>query len=329
MDTSREKVILGLFVLDRIITSKSRESTSNDSEHTNLTLGGPPTFMLFISEILREIFPIMKKPTIFSFISKQTKSLLEKLSYSNHIDICLRHLNTSPKFILDYSQPTTERKLTLFNPPEVFHCDSFDWQFPHPPIFIISSVHHEFDSIQVFSFLRKIGSFVAFDPQGCFRTVVKDGKVSYSEWFSQKILAQTDCIKLSDNETKLLGLGSDEEKIICYLLSISPRYVLVTKGGKGALFGVKDQNSNRCHIYSVPAYTVEKVTNETGAGDVFLYGFISFLQLLGDELDAIAYATSLASLLIEYGFDKEKFTLHEIKYRQKTVHSQIRKIYVD
>ena len=54
------------------------------------------------------------------------------------------------------------------------------------------------------------------------------------------------------------------------------------------------------------------------------YCFIVFLQLLDDKLEAIAFSTSIASLLVEYRFDVKKFTIENIVVRQETVRSQIK-----
>ncbi len=329
MDTSCEKVILGLFVLDRIITSDLEKTELNATENTDLSLGGPPTFMMFISDILSQILPVMEQPVLYSYVSKQTKDFLCKLLRYNQRKTQLVPHPKSPKFILDYSQSTTERKLKLFDPPEEFNYDSFTWQFEKPPILIISSVYQEFNSSETFFFLRNKGSFLAFDPQGCFRKISSEGKIKYSEWFSHDILSQLDCIKLSQSEALLLGFGSDLIEIIRKLLDIAPRYVIITRGGEGALLGVRKNSIKKEEIFSVPAYPVDKVIKETGAGDVFLYVFISFLQLLGDELEAIAYATSLASLMVEYGLEIEKYSLYTIKYRQKMIHLKIRNIIPD
>lgn len=329
MDTSCKKVILGLFVLDKIITSESERSFSINAKNSDLSLGGPPTFMLFISNIFRELIPAMEEPILFAYISKQTRELLDNLSIFEEKNSQLISRYKSPNFILDYSRPSTERNLMLFDPPGEFNCNPFIWQFDKPPILIISSVYQEFNSYEIFSFLRNKGSFLVFDPQGCFRKISSDGKIFYSEWFSREILSQINCIKLADSEAILLGLGNDLVDITQQLLAIASNYVIITKGRKGALLGIKSTTLEKISIFSVPSYPVNNVINETGAGDVFLYSFISFLQILEDELEAIAYATSLASLLIEYGFDKEKYMLHEIKYRQKVIRSRIKNISLD
>ncbi len=326
MDTSQEKVILGLFVLDKIITTHSPSSFTKQDNRIDFSLGGPPTFMLFFSDILGTFFPIIKSPTVFSHISPETKDFHEEFSFISQAQVQFINYEKTPKFILDYSQGSPERKLVLYDPPDDFKFESFNWNFHHPPILIISSIYQEFNSIKTFSFFRERGSFLAFDPQGCFRERLSNGEIRYSEWLEKDIISQLDCIKLSKNEAELLGLGYDEVEIIKKLLNISPKFVIITKGKKGSLLGVRYTGSEKSKIFYIPPFPVENVKTETGAGDGFLYCFISFLQLLNDELAAIAYATSLISLFLEHGLDKEKFTLQEIKYRQKLIHSKIRNI---
>jgi len=80
MNNSCEKIILGLIVLDKIIPSSSDNLDVNKFKKSDLTLGGPPTFMIFIAEILSEVLSVIQQPTIFSYVSRQTKKFLDGIS---------------------------------------------------------------------------------------------------------------------------------------------------------------------------------------------------------------------------------------------------------
>ncbi len=322
-------VILGLYALDTINTGKSVNRTSQNNNCNEVSLGGPPTFAGFISKVLTHLYPTFGQSNIYSYICTKGQSLLKNHPANSNESKQLIKVKKCPKFTLEYSQSKKERKLTLDNPPTEFDCSPFHWEYENPPLLNISSIYHEFNNPEIFAFLRSKGSYIAFDPQGCFRIRKPDGKISYSEWFSPQIISKIDCIKLSENEAYFLGFGQDLFQIIISLFSYNLQHVIITQGSNGALLGVK-KGTDVIQIYSVPAYTKGKVRNETGAGDVFLFSFLAYLKLFRDELDAAAFATSLSSLLIEFGFEIDKYDPKEIKLRQEAVLSGIKEqIYRD
>jgi sugar/nucleoside kinase (ribokinase family) len=110
------------------------------------------------------------------------------------------------------------------------------------------------------------------------------------------------------------------------LLELDISYVIITQGENGAILGCGNSSNLPLRLYSIPAYSVDIIIDETGAGDAFLIAFIAFLQLLDDELEAIAFATSIASLLVENRFDSTKFSVENIAFRQETIRSHIKLI---
>ena len=263
---------------------------------------------------------------IYSFICKKGLNLLNNhpanLSTSNQ----LIEVEKCPEYRLNYTHPHKERELALNYPPPEFDCTRFHWGHEGSLVLNIGSIYHEFNNPDIFSFLRRKASYIAFDPQGCFRMRDLEGNISYSEWFSPKIMSLVDCIKLSEREAYLLGFGRNLLDIITTLFQYNLKHILITQGSKGALLGVKkgNKNVNEFQIFSVPAFNKGEVIDETGAGDAFLYSFLSYLELFKDELDAIAFATSISSLMIEKRFEIRRYALYEVNLRKKEVLSGIK-----
>ncbi len=322
LDINSKILILGLYVIDEIIKNSDISTSLIDENKDTFSLGGPPTFMGFVGNILANLFSEVRKPTLYTYVCPEVEQFLDSTNDIFNLSGHFIQNSNCPKFRLDYSQPEQERKITLFNPLACFDVELFPWKRNEPTITIINSVYQEFNNPDIFSFLRKNGFYVVLDPQGFFREISPEGKVTYSKWFNRRILSNIDCLKLSENEARLLNFGETLTEIVLNLLHLDISYVIITKGDKGALLGCKDALSSQYMLYSIPAFTVDTVLDETGAGDAFLFTFIIFLQLLADELEAIAFATSIASLLVENSFVVTKFSIENIVIRQEIVRSQ-------
>lgn len=316
-------LILGLYVIDEIIKKSDINTNTIAERKESFSLGGPPTFMGFVGNVLSHLFSEISKPTLYTYVCPEVEKFLESTNDIFNLSGHFIQNSNCPKFRLDYSEVEQERKITLFNPLESFDVKLFPWERDEFTTIIINSVYQEFNNPDIFSFLRKNGFYVVLDPQGFFRKISSEGKVIYSKWFNQGILSQIDCFKLSENEAMLLNFGNTLIETILNLLDLNISYVIITKGEEGALLGCKDPRNSQHLIYFIPAYTVDTPIDATGAGDAFLYSFVVFLQLLDDKLEAIAFSTSIASLLVEYRFDVKKFTIENIVIRQETVRSQI------
>jgi len=315
-------LILGQMVLDTVIT----EGTLNrDGRFANnqITIGGPPSFSGIVGHTLAKIFPWALPPLVYAYTCPMAISQSERLLDFESISKNLILRPRCPHFRLEYDNNDSERKLYLENPPFQFNLNDFNWDLNYSPIAVVGSVYHEFDNSDIFTFLKDKCSFIAFDPQGCFRQINPDGQIVFRNWWNPKIMANIDCLKISEAESKFLGLGTNNVQIIFKILETAVNLVLLTRGKKGAILGIKNIDTNVINLYDVPAYTTGTVVDETGAGDVFLSSFITHFLVHGNELDAAAFATSVASLLLEDRAFWGRFSKKEILFRHIRVKSQI------
>lgn len=268
----------------------------------------------------------MELPLIYAYTSSKANSLLEANSITESLTKSLKIRSICPHFQLIYNPNEKERTLFLENPPLKFDPNDFNWKSDSFPVAIVGSVFHEFNDYRIFSFLQKNSSYVAFDPQGCFRQLSQGGKIKLSEWMDSKILELIDCLKLSEIEARYLNLGNDNKTVINNLLDTPISAILLTQGDKGAILGVSNSENKKKTMYNIPSYP-SNVIDETGAGDVFLFSFATHFCAHGNVLDAAAFSTSISSLLIEQNRFSCHFTEKMIKYRQQIIRSQIKQIH--
>ncbi|UCG03690.1 MAG: hypothetical protein JSW11_06820 [Candidatus Heimdallarchaeota archaeon] len=319
MRNRRPTIALGQMVLDTVIHNDQNRSRVNNQ--TNQTIGGPPSFAGIIGAILSKMYSWIYPPLIYAYTCPKAISLLK--NYPKY-QMNLNNLKIQPKcpqFRLEYPSDKKERMLSLKDPPVQFNPTDFNWEFKESPVVIIGSTFHEFNDIKLFSFLRKKCSYIAFDPQGCFRYLTSEGKIEFRNWWDSRILEIVDCLQISEIESKYLGLGILPIEVVKKILETPITSVILTRGRNGAILGYKSQK-DIC-IFDVPAYTEGIIVDETGAGDIFLFCFITHLMAFQNELDAAAFATSVTSLFLEFRKTPEKILEDMIDLRQNIIRAQI------
>jgi len=113
-----------------------------------------------------------------------------------------------------------------------------------------------------------------------------------------KTIQEIDILVLNEAEAKSLSGRANLQEAARFILDHGPKQVIVKKGKLGVDF-FSDSS-----FFSVPAYSLEKVTDTTGAGDSFAGGFMGYLAETNDLLlesihKAVIYGSVLASFNIE------------------------------
>jgi len=113
-----------------------------------------------------------------------------------------------------------------------------------------------------------------------------------------RLLKQVDIYVANDQEARDLSGESNLIKAAKSLSARGPKMILIKKGEHGVLF-YSDK-----FIFSLPAYSTEKVVDPTGAGDTFAGGFMGYLTKIkkisqSNIKNALAYGTVAASFNIE------------------------------
>lgn len=125
---------------------------------------------------------------------------------------------------------------------------------------------------------KSAGALISFDPnirlplwgsaEDCQRTV-------------REFLPYADLIKISDEESEFVTGQTDPERAVQSLFAIGAKAVLLSLGGKGAIFYRRGQSVR------VPAYPA-KVLDTTGAGDCLIGALLYRLCRDGIDADRLA-----------------------------------------
>ncbi|VEU79639.1 carbohydrate kinase family protein [Haploplasma axanthum] len=139
------------------------------------------------------------------------------------------------------------------------------------------------------------GSIISFDPN--IRLNLWDDHDKYHQTINM-YLKYANILKVADNELEFITRKSDYNEAITLLLNL-PRlkYLIITKGNKGATLYTKD------FVIDVPSYQVD-VVDTTGAGDSFIGAFLNRISIYGESYEKdvlceyLKFASIVASLTI-------------------------------
>jgi sugar/nucleoside kinase (ribokinase family) len=109
----------------------------------------------------------------------------------------------------------------------------------------------------------------------------------------KRLLDLVDVYKSSLDEIKVLTGQKDLKSAIKSVHDHGVETVLITLGAKGAVLSVEKT------VYNVPAYVSKRVVDPTGAGDVFIGGFLTEYVRAKDSLWCACVGSAAASLVVE------------------------------
>ncbi|MGQ9551131.1 MAG: carbohydrate kinase family protein [Candidatus Bathycorpusculaceae bacterium] len=194
-------------------------------------------------------------------------------------------------FQLEYSSDLSSRNLRLKNrAPQIVVADlpnSLHAQAVH-----IAPIAGEIPCETVEQ-LKGCAQVISLDPQGSLRSFDESGNVSYSPLPDKRLLDLVDIYKSSFEEITILTGLSDLNSAIRAVHDYGVETVIVTSGAKGAVLSVEKT------LYKVPAYKLGKFIDPTGAGDVFMGGFLTEYVRGKDSLWCGCVGSAAASLVVE------------------------------
>ena len=146
---------------------------------------------------------------------------------------------------------------------------------------------------EVVEHLKNCASCLSIDPQGMTRRFDEEGNVACCAQMDKRILPLIDIYKSSFEEIRVLTGQSDLNKALKAIHDLGPQIVIATMGEKGAVL------SNQETVYPVPACKSTRVVDPTGAGDVFIGGFLAEYINKKDLLWCACVGSAAASLVVE------------------------------
>jgi sugar/nucleoside kinase (ribokinase family) len=194
-------------------------------------------------------------------------------------------------FELEYTRDLSNRNLRLKNRAPSIVVDDLPKSLRAQAVHI-APIADEI-SCEAVEQLKGCARVVSFDPQGSLRNFDEKGNVSYGQLQDKRLLSLVDIYKSSLDEITILTGLSDLDSAIRTVHDYGVETVIVTSGVKGTVLSVEKT------LYKVPAYKFAKVVDPTGAGDVFIGGFLAEYVRSKDSLWCGCVGSAAASLVVE------------------------------
>jgi len=249
-------VSVGHFAIDSIFLP--------DREMPFIVLGGSVAYASFAARRLDANVSVVSKvggdfPKAYLWWLEQ-----EGIDLSGVVKIENAH---STRFELKYSNNLSNRKLRLKSKAPSIAVDDLPKSLKAKTIHIAPIAGEV--TYEVAKKLRSCAQWLSLDPQGLVRSFDEKGNVIRGALTDKRVLELIDIYKSSLNEIKAVTGVSTQKSAIKAVHDYGVETVIVTLGMKGAVLSVEET------VYKIPAYKSKKVVDPTGAGDVFIGGFLA------------------------------------------------------
>lgn len=195
------------------------------------------------------------------------------------------------RFELEYSKDLANRALKLKSrAPPIDICDlpcSLRAKIMH-----LAPIASEI-SYEVAEKLNSCAEMLSLDPQGLLRSFDATGNVASGFPIDKNLLSLVNIYKSSQDEIIALTGCSNLDSAIRAIHDFGVETVIVTLGVDGSVLSVERT------VYRVPACSSSTVVDPTGAGDVFIGGFLTEYNRQKDSLWCACVGSAAASLVIE------------------------------
>ncbi len=257
-------------------------------EHPTTVLGGPVTYVSLISRRLG------KTASIISRVGGDFPEAYVWWLTEEGIDlsgVVKADAEKTTRFELHYGDDLSDRKLRLTS-----KASPLD-PLGIPASFCAKAVHlapiaGEI-SYDLAKLLRSRAEILSLDPQGMLRRVDSSGGILLGSLSDMRVLQLVDICKCSEHEIKVLTGMPDLASSIRAVHSCGVKTVIVTKAAEGAMLSAEEA------VHVVPACASKTVVDPTGAGDVFIGGFLAETVQGKDPLWCACVGSGAASIVVE------------------------------
>ncbi|MDR0372772.1 MAG: PfkB family carbohydrate kinase [Nitrososphaerota archaeon] len=198
---------------------------------------------------------------------------------------------TTTAFELTYSKDFAERALKLKSKGTPLTIEDIPKDFRAKAVHL-APIANEI-SIEVAEELKKAADIVSLDPQGLLRSFDEQGNVSRNAPIDNDIFSLINIYKSSQNEIYALTGESELKAAIRVVHDVGVETVIITNGAKGAVLSVEGAQ------YPITACQPQVLVDPTGAGDVFIGGFLTEYMRQKESLWCACVGSAAASFVVE------------------------------
>lgn len=273
-------IVVGHFSIDSILLPKR--------QHSITVLGGSVTYVSLVSRRLEKTVSIISRvggdfPEAYLWWLRE-----EGIDLSG---VVKTELEQTTRFELQYGSDLSERTLRLKSKAPAVSLTDISVSVSAKAIHL-APIAGEI-SYELTELLRNRAEILSLDIQGLLRKIDSDGNILLGPPADMRLLELVNVCKCSENEIKILTGRSDLASSIKAVHDCGVETVIVTKGAEGAVLSLEGT------AYDVPACIPEKVIDPTGAGDVFIGGFLAELVQGHDPYWCACVGSGAASIVVE------------------------------
>ena len=171
-------------------------------------------------------------------------------------------------------------------------------------------------SFEVVEHLKHCTDVLSLDPQGLLRSFDEAGNVTENASLDARIFSLINIYKSSQKEIYALTGESELKPAIKAIHDVGVETVIVTLGAKGSVLSVEGAQ------YNIAACPSQVVVDPTGAGDVFIGGFLTEYLRQKESVWCACVGSAAASLVIEGIGPTYLGSKEEIYLRAKTLYEK-------
>ena len=195
------------------------------------------------------------------------------------------------RFELTYSKDLSERTLKLKSKGPALSPDDVPKDF-HAKAVHLAPIANEIP-YEIVEELKHRADVLSLDPQGLLRTFDGTGNVSDNQIVDPRIFSLINIYKSSQNEIFALSGESELKPAIKAIHDVGIETVIVTMGAQGSVLSVEGAQ------YHIPACPSQVIVDPTGAGDVFIGGFLTEYIRQKESLWCAYVGSAAASFVVE------------------------------
>lgn len=296
-------VSVGHFAIDSIFLP--------DRNMPFIVLGGPVAYVSFAARRLDATVSVVSKvggdfPKAYSWWLEQ-----EGVNLSGVVKI---ESAQTTRFELKYSNDLSKRTLRLKSEAPPITVEDLPKSLK-AKIIHVAPIAGEI-TYKVAKKLRSCAQWLCLDPQGLVRNFDEKGNVIRGLPTDKRVLELIDIYKSSSDEIKAVTGMLAQKSAIKAVHDYGVETVIVTLGMKGAVLSVEET------VYKIPAYKSEKVVDPTGAGDVFIGGFLAEYIRGESLLWCACVGSAAASFVVESAGPTFFGSKTEIYRRARVLHEK-------